>query len=175
MYQVRLTVGRESETQPLHVVMDPRSPATPEVLANQFETSKQIYREATTAYRTLLGLKSVQTQLASIQKRAEAQAADIKSRLTESKAMVDKILADKSNTLDHHGLEDAYHNLVSALRVVEGGDRPAPEQAFALYKESSKQIGERTGEWTAFKQTTLPALNERLRQANLPEIAANER
>jgi photosystem II stability/assembly factor-like uncharacterized protein len=175
MYQIRLIVGGESETQSLHVVMDPRSLATPEVLAKQFETSRQIYREATAAYRTLLMLKSIQKQMASVQKRAETQGGEIKSRLTEAKAMVDKIVADRSITPDHRGLEDAYRNLVSALRVVEGGDRPAPEQALALYKESSKKIEERTGEWTAFKQTTLPALNERLRQANLPEIVTNER
>jgi hypothetical protein len=35
------------------------------------------------------------------------------------------------------GCPDAYKDLASALRVVEGGDRSVPSQAVAVYKESS--------------------------------------
>ena len=169
-YQVRLTVDGESRTQSLQVVMDPRSPATPEVLAKQFETASQIYGEAIVAYRTLVELKSVQKQLADVQQRPASQDAEIKSRLAEAKAAVDKIIAYKAHAVDHPGLQDAYRNMVSALRVVEGGDRPAPAQALAVYREASEQIKARTGEWVVFKQTIVPALNERLRESSFPPI-----
>ena len=168
-YQVRLTVDGESKTQMLRVVMDPRSPATPEILARQFETGTRIYGEAMVAYRTLVELKSVQKQVADLQQRPEAKDADIKSRLTEAKATIDRIIADKTH-VEHLGMQDAYRNISSALRVVEEGDRPAPAQALTVYQESSEQIKARTGEWTVFEQTTMPPLNERLRQASLPAI-----
>ncbi len=169
-YEVRLTVDGEAKTQFLQVVMDPRSPATNEVLAKQFESASQIYSGAMVAYRTLVELKSVQKQLAGLQPGPASEDAEIKSRLGEAKATVDKVIADRSHVPEHPGLQDAYRNAVSALRVVESGDRPAPAQALAVYKESSEQIKARIGEWTVFKQTVLPALNERLRQANLRAI-----
>jgi len=173
-YQVRLIVDGEPHMRTLQVVMDPRSPASPQVLAQQFETGRQIYDDATAAYRILVRLRSVQKQLANLQLKPEAQGTGTKSLVAEAKTAADRILADKANRSDHLGLQDAYRNLVSALRVVESGDRPAPEQAVAVYRDASEQIKARTGEWTTFTQTTLPALNEYLRRANLPAIAVPE-
>ena len=45
------------------------------------------------------------------------------------------------------GLQDAYTGLVSALRVVESGDRAVPSQAIAVYQESSRQVKARVAEW----------------------------
>jgi photosystem II stability/assembly factor-like uncharacterized protein len=168
-YQVRLSVDGESKTETLQVVMDPRSPATQEVLTKQFDTSRQIYGEAMVAYRTLVELKSIQKQLADIGQRAASEDADIKSRIAEVKAAIDKMISDKTQGKDT-GLQEAYRDMTSALRVVEGGDRPAPAQALAVYQESSEQIKVRTSEWSTFKETTLPALNKRMGQANLPAI-----
>ena len=157
------------KTQPLQVVMDPRSSATGEGLAQQFETGRQIYAEAMVAYRTLVELKSVQKQLADLQLKSASHEGDAKSRIAEAKAAVDKIITDRAHTVQP-GLQDAYRNITAALRVVEGGDRPAPSQALTVYQESSEQINARTAEWTVFKQTTLQALNEQLQQAGLPVI-----
>ncbi len=37
------------------------------------------------------------------------------------------------------GLQDAFADMASALRVVEGGDRAVPSQAIAVYNESAQQ------------------------------------
>jgi hypothetical protein len=63
---------------------------------------------------------------------------------------------------------------VSALRVVESGDRAVPSQAIAVYQESSPQAKIRIAEWTRFKQMGLAQLNQRLREANLAPIAIAE-
>jgi len=44
-YQVRLTVGGKTYTQPLVVKMDPRSTATPAELTKQFELSMQCWNK----------------------------------------------------------------------------------------------------------------------------------
>jgi hypothetical protein len=72
------------------------------------------------------------------------------------------------------GLQGAYSDLTSALRVVESGDRTTPSQAIAVYDQASQQIKARMSEWTTFKQTRLPELNRQLRQANLTPIAVAE-
>jgi hypothetical protein len=72
------------------------------------------------------------------------------------------------------GLQEAYTGLASALQVAEGGDRAVPSQAIAVYEESSQRVKARIVEWTAFKQTRLPQLNQKLREANLAPIAIAE-
>ena len=168
-YEVRLTADGQSQSQSLEVRMDPRSPATPKVLAQQFELGQQMFDETLQARRAVAEIRSVQKQLASAQQGVTEENTALKSALAEAQSVLDKILTKKEDP--HLGLENAYQNLASALRVVESGDRPAPSQAVAIYKESSEQIRARISEWTAFKQTRLPELNQQLRRANLTPIA----
>jgi len=175
-YQVRLTADGQSRSQSLQVVMDPRSPVTSEVLAQQFELAHQIEGEMAEARRALAEIRSVQKQLAAAQQNPTAQTAELKSALADAQSTLDKILADKENAPEHiPGLQDDYKNLASALRVVESGDRAVPAQAIAVHQESSEQIKARIREWTTFKQTRLPLLNRQLRQANLAPITIASR
>jgi photosystem II stability/assembly factor-like uncharacterized protein len=171
-YQVRLTVDGHVQNRPLQVVMDPRSPATPAVLAQQFQLGRQLYVETVEARRALGEIRSVQNQLADAQPSPVAQRGELKSALADARSRLDKILAANGNPPENPlGLLDAYKNLASALRVVEGGDRPVPAQAIAVYEESSRQIKACIREWTAFKEKELPPLNQQLRQASLALIA----
>ncbi|MGH9642261.1 MAG: hypothetical protein ACRD3Q_07525, partial [Terriglobales bacterium] len=173
-YQLRLTVDGQSKTQPLQLVMDPRSPATSEVLEKQFELSQRIYSEAMAVHRTLAEIKAVQKQLADLQQKASSQKAELKAALTDAQTTLNRIVAAKAEGSEHDlGLEDASPNLASALHVVESGDRETPAGAIAVYNESREQAQARTAEWSAFKQTSLPALNERLRQAGLSTISVS--
>ena len=69
IYQVRLTVDGQIQNQSLTVIMDPRSPATPEVLAQQLQLGQQIFAETIEPRRALAEMGSVQKQLADIQKK----------------------------------------------------------------------------------------------------------
>ena len=71
-------------------------------------------------------------------------------------------------------MQDAYKNLASALRVVEGGDRAVPSQAIAVYRESSRQVKAGIADWATFKRTKLYQLNQRLHETNLAPIAISE-
>jgi photosystem II stability/assembly factor-like uncharacterized protein len=179
VYQVRLTVDGTIQTQPLTVVMDPRSPATLDILTQQFRLGKQIFGETREARRVLTEILSVQKQIADLQQKlgqekSEAQNAQPKSALTEAQAGIGKILGNKEHAPEAAGLQDAFTGLASALRVVESGDRAVPAQAIALYKESSPQAIARIAEWVRFKQTQLAQLNQQLRAANFAPIAIDE-
>jgi photosystem II stability/assembly factor-like uncharacterized protein len=175
IYQVRLTVDGKTQTQSLKVIMDPRSPATPEVLTQQLELGQRIFGETIEARRALAEISSVQKQLADIQQKLGAQSAQLKSALAEAQSGVGKILTNKERAVDEGpGLQDAYMGLASALRVVENGDRAVPSQAIAVYKESSQQVKARIAEWARFKQTRLAQLNQKLRDANFAPIAIAE-
>jgi len=174
-YQVRFSVDGETQSQPLQVIMDPRSPATAEILAQQFELGRQIFSETLDARRALTEISTVQKQLAAVQQGNTAQKTQLMSAIADTQAGLSRILTNKDNAPElGPGLQNAYKNLASALRVVEGGDRAVPSQAIAVYKESSEQVKTCIREWARFKETSLPQLNQQLRQANLVPITIAE-
>jgi len=172
MYEVRLTVDGQAQTQFLKVVMDPRSPATPEILQRQWEVSEQIFVETLEARRALAEIASVQKQLTSAEQKVGEHNAALKSALADAQAEISNILTNKGT--QPRGLQGAYSELTSALRVVEGGDRAAPSQAIAVYKEASQRVKGALAEWADFKQVKVHQLNQKLREGNVDPIAISE-
>jgi photosystem II stability/assembly factor-like uncharacterized protein len=179
IYQVRLTVDGKTQAQSLKVMMDPRSRASSEILAQQLQLGQQIFGETIEARRALAEIGSVEKQLADLQQnlgqqKLEQQTSLLESALVEVRSGISKILTNKEHAGEGLGLQDAYTGLASALRVVESGDRAVPAQAIAVYQESSPQVKVRIAEWVRFKQTRLAQLNQQLREAKLAPIAIAE-
>lgn len=175
IYQVRLSVDGRVLNESLKVVMDPRSPATPEILTQQLQLSQKILGEVAEARRSLAEMSSAQKKLADIQqqlKQQKSQDENLKLSVHEAQAALLTMYTGRENEdAGLPGLKSAYLGLQSALRVVESGDRAVPAQATAVYEESNQQAKTRISEWKNFKNTTLPQLNELLRKANLAPIA----
>jgi len=170
-YQLRLTVDGQSQAQSLQIVMDPRSPATAEILKKQFDLAQQIYGEAIEARRAVAEIKSAQKQIADLQQNAVAQTDNLKSTLDLSRKLLDHLAAAWADgSANNLSLADAARNLGSALHVVESGDRETPAAAIAIYNDASEVVKARSREWFNFQQSKLPPLNEQLRQAGLPII-----
>ena len=173
VYDIRLTVDGQTQHQPLKLIMDPRSPATTATLAQQFMLGEQIFGETREARRALAEVGSLQKQLSDAQQKA-SQNPDLVAALASAQSDIKAILFNKAADGDAEGLQEAYSGLASALGVVEGGDRAVPSQAIATYKESSEGVKSGIAAWKTFKQTKLPQLNQRLRDANLDLLAISE-
>jgi photosystem II stability/assembly factor-like uncharacterized protein len=173
-YRIRLTVDGKTQDQSLTIVMDPRSPATPEVLAQQLQVGLQLFDETVEPRRALAEIASVQKQLADREEKHGTASSELKSALAEADAEVGRILTRKDKPGQAPGLQDAYKDLASALRVVEGGDRAVPSQAIAVYNESVPHMKARIAEWTTYKQTKLAHLNQQLAAGNLTPITVSE-
>jgi photosystem II stability/assembly factor-like uncharacterized protein len=167
IYQVRLTVDGEAQSQTLRLTMDPRSPATQAVLDEQLHMGKQIFFEALVARGALSEINSVLRQLTELQQKAAGQNAKLKAELADAQSQLGKIVGGPPAPA---GLQAAYSGLAAALHVVESGDRAAPSQAIAIYQDASRQSQLRMGDWAAFKQTKMPQLNQDLRDANVTPI-----
>ena len=127
------------------------------------------------ARRFLAEINSAQKQIAEVQRKLGEQRPEIKSALAQVQSGIAEILKGKStDSGPAAGLQEAYQNLASALRVVERGERAAPAQATALYGESSQQVKVCIGWWTAFKQMKLPPLNQELNGAGISPITISE-
>ena len=92
IYQVRLTVDGQTQTQPLKVIMDPRSPATSDVLQQQLQLGQQIFAEVIKARRTLAEIGSVQKQLGDTEPKLGEQNPALKSALADAQSEISKIL-----------------------------------------------------------------------------------
>ena len=174
-YEVRLKVDGQTQSRSLKVVMDPRSPATPEVLQQQFQLGQQIFAEILKARRALAEISSVQKQFAEVEQNLGEKHPTLKSALADAQSEISRILSDK----DFHqqpsgGLQGAYTELVSALRVVESGDRAVPSQAIAVYQEASQSVQTQIAAWSTFKQMKVAQVNQKLREENLAPIAISE-
>jgi photosystem II stability/assembly factor-like uncharacterized protein len=175
VYQVRLTVDERTQSQPLEVIMDPRSPATPETLQQQVKLGLQIFAEALEARREQAEISSLQKKLSDIQQKLGEQNPELKSALAQAQSEIGKIATNKgADPGQPPGLQEAYTGLASALQVVESGDRAAPAQATALYEESSQRAKARIAEWVTFKNARLLEFNQKLREGNFAPVDISE-
>jgi hypothetical protein len=170
-----MTVDGKAQTQPLKIVMDPRSPATTRDLEQQLELGRQIFAETISSRQALAEIRSVQKQLSDLEQKLGADHADLKSNISKLEANIRQIQTGSGDPANSSiGLQKASTGLASALAVVESGDRPTPSQALALYHESSQALKLRLADWNQFKTTRLPQLNQQLRQENMTPIAISE-
>jgi len=174
-YEVRLTVDGKSFSQPLKIVMDPRSPATPHDLEQQLELGRQIFAEAISSRETLAEIRSVQKQLSDLEQKLGGGHADLKTALAQLQTEIHRITTGGEDSASNAtGLQNASAGLTSSLGVVESGDRAVPSQAIDLYHESSQALKLRIADWNHVKTNWLPQFNQHLRQNNFVPIAISE-
>jgi hypothetical protein len=154
--------------------MDPRSPASPEMLEQQLQLGLQLFDETVEPRSALAEIDSVQKQLADREEKLGTQDGQLRSALAQADVEIGDTLTRKDKPSQPPGLQDAYKDLASALRVVESGDRTVPSQAIAVYEESIPPMKARIAEWTTYKQTKLARLNQQLVNGNLVPITIPE-
>jgi hypothetical protein len=172
-YTLRLTVDGAVIEKPVHVAMDPRAAATPQVLAQQFTLAESIYAQTLASRKAMAELESVESQLKKL------NTASSPSEVTKAvKAAMTELQEINGSDDDgpEPGLEAANAGLGTALRVVESGDRTAPAQAVEIFTEMSKAAREKIASWQQYKKTDLDKLNDALKRAHLEplQIAAIE-
>jgi len=174
-YTVRLTVDGKAQTQPLNVIMDPRSPATTEILQQKVQLGRQIFAETVEARRALGEITSLQKQIADLERKVREKDSTVKSALVDAQTEISTILTKPEAILGQTAsLQDAFADMVSVLRVVEGGDRAVPSQAIAVYNEFNQRVKAGITEWNEFKNIKLPLLNKKLSEANLAPISISK-
>jgi len=139
------------------------------------QLGQQIFApETLEARRALAEIASLQKQLADREQKLGEKNSDIKSALADAQTEISKIEAKPGAVGQASGLQDAFADMASALRVVEGGDRAVPSQATAVYDESGQRVKAAIAEWSEFKTNRLPRLNRKLSEGNLAPIAISE-
>jgi photosystem II stability/assembly factor-like uncharacterized protein len=179
IYTLRLSVDGTTMDRRLHVIMDPRSPATSEVLEQQFTLADSIYLQTRSSRKAMAELEGVESQLKKLVADGENSPADLTQSIHEAVTKLEAIKGGEGpdeKKGDEAGLAAANAGLGVALRMVESGDRTAPAQALVIYDEMSKAAREKIQDWEQYKATELKSVNAALVRAHRQplQIAAVE-
>ncbi len=177
-YTLRLTVDGTSMERPVQVTMDPRSPATTQVLDQQFALGQSIYIETLASRKAMAELDSVENQLNELKSKNNDAGLhrELLSALTKLESIKNGSDENSSTPEKHIGLADANSGLGVALRVVESGDRPAPSQAIVIFSQMKAAADSQIAAWHHYKTNELARVNAALQRAHQPalQIAAIE-
>jgi photosystem II stability/assembly factor-like uncharacterized protein len=176
-YTVKLTVDGVTTERPLHVSMDPRSPATTATLDQQYALAMSIFDAAVKSRKAMAELQSVSTELTQLLGDKSTADASDREAIKEAQEQLKQMEGgDDAADGKEQGLSQATAGLGVALEMVESGDRQAPEQAVTIFHQMAKASSAEIARWEHYKQTELPRLNQRLKRSGLGtvEISAIE-
>jgi photosystem II stability/assembly factor-like uncharacterized protein len=164
-YTLLLSVDDTTLNRPLHVIMDPRATATPQVLAQQFTLGESIYAQLTVSRKAMAELESAESQLKKLD--TSDSPGSLRDAIHNAQAKIEKIRSGEHESADkagehEAGLAEATTGLGTVLRIVESGDRTAPAQALQIFDQMKKASSVGIAAWEAFKKTDLDALSAAL-------------
>jgi hypothetical protein len=172
-YTVRLTANGKSYSQPLTIRMDPRVKTPAADLARQFSLAQQVYGELVASAPATAQLEHVLTLLKGLEERAAQMpvARDIAAAQAHATALMGE-REGRPNPLvatpdSFRSVRGRLNTLLTQLQAADVA--PTTQQAEAV-ADRQKALAELMRKWEQFKATDIPALNEQLRQAHLPEI-----
>ena len=171
-YRAKLIAGGREIVQPLEVAMDPRSRATREQLAAQFDLAQRAFEDMIGGMRASGEITALRAKLGAIQS-ASSNPPDLRSAAGALDKEANAIMTGPPQQPDQ-GLRSASLGLAVTLSVVEGADRSPPSQANELYNQSARILKARLADWQKLKSGSLAKLNQQLRQAGLGEIQIAE-
>jgi hypothetical protein len=177
-YEVRLTVGERSWSQPFEIASDPRGHATPDDERAQYDLLTNINRKMTEAHDAVNQIRDVKGQLDAWTKRLKNQdgardivdaAEDLKKSLT---AIEEELFKSEPDTNLHYTAKLKLSGRMAALKfAVDFTDYAPTRQSVEVYEELAGKIDEQLDRLRQFMQSDLARLNRRIWEAELPVIA----
>lgn len=174
MYSVKLTVGGKTYAKPLSIRMDPRVKTSPAGLQQQFELSMQAYQGMQSTREMLDEIGKLRARIKEFQSKGTAgSAATELASLDQKLAEIEGAQAARSAQRTQPASEDltklnaAFGTMLDAFQEA---DVNPTTQAVATEHALEVTLQRLVAQWNMMKAKDLPALNERLRQAQLPAL-----
>ena len=177
-YQVRLTVGEQSQTQTFEMVKDPRVDATQEDFDAQFDLLLRIRDKLSETHDSINKIRSTHSQVSEWTKRAEGTGAhDAVSGAADSlKAKLDEIEGTLIQT-EYKGARDRLHmpiklnaKLAGLTPVVSAGDYRPPQQAYAVLDHFSELLDTQFAALQSVLDEDLDEFQNLLAELEIPAI-----
>jgi len=167
-YRVRLTVNGQSFTAPLTVKMDPRVKTPPAGLQQMFELETQLASLLTTSSQAVIQAGSIREQLENL-KATGAAATSIEAFRKKLKMLAEGSGKEPppASELTLKNVNSAANTLYTDVYRVDATPTGAQVEATRTLEQDTTTVMK---QWEALKTTDLPALNNVLRSAGLPEV-----
>jgi len=161
-YQVRLIVEGRPYTQPLKIVADPRSAATPDELEKQFDLSSKIMQAIARG-------QQAEAEIAAFRKKLEGHR--LQAETAGKGPIVGLIVAfDAEARRVSASLDPRAEELRTALGVVESGDRMPTAVAYEMTEEADRAIAQALEKWKIWRESRVAEINKELQAAGLALI-----
>jgi photosystem II stability/assembly factor-like uncharacterized protein len=168
-YEVVLTVGGKTYTQPLVVAPDPRLHLTPQDYAAQLELARKIsdmMRASYEAHERVMSLGAeVYARLKSLQ--GNPQAKDASDAAT---ALLRELYGVSEGANSSPGFGPANRDLARYLAMVESGDLNPAQTARDAVADSCQTLNQAAARWRKINAESVPALNELLKRYDLAPL-----
>ena len=168
-YTARLTVDGHSYTQPFVVEMDPRVKTPAAGLAQLFQVETRLGALLTRTSQTVMEARSMRTQVQGLQAKATGSSAEALKSFDQKIAAVLQSSGPAANaqvpTLTR--VNGAASTLYADATRADAAPTKALLDATATAEQDAATLSKAFG---TIKTADLPALNQLLRGANLPEV-----
>lgn len=172
-YTVVLTANGKSYSQPLKITMDPRVKTPPADLQQQFQLSKQLYDHALKLSFAINQATALRAQLKDRREHAgtgpSAEAIDAFSKKLEAVAGEGGGRRGRGAP-QTESLASVRGSLLTLMGILQEADVAPTSQAVTTIAETEKKVPTALQTWQNFLQQEVPALNQQLKTANLPEV-----
>ncbi|HLJ27593.1 MAG TPA: glycosyl hydrolase [Candidatus Angelobacter sp.] len=179
MYTVRMTVGNQSQTQPLEIVADPRTKNISAAdLQKQFELAMQVRDANNELHRAVNQIRELRAELKTLHPRFES---DSKFRpLLDQANTLDRKMTPVEEELIQVNMKGSEGNLAfpnmlneqfdSFSTSVGAGDGAPTEQQYEVFKKLRGRLDEQLAAWNQILSTDVPAFNVLIKQTDLPVL-----
>jgi hypothetical protein len=177
-YQVRLTMGEKTWTQPVEILCDPRGHETAEGERAQYDLLLKINDKLTQAHDAVNAMRDVKKQIGDWERRLKGDEAareilDAATALKKALTDIEESLFKTEPQTDLHYTEKLMlSGRMAALKfAVDFSDHAPTKQAVEVYEALAERIDQELERYRACLDTDLAALNEKIRSAQVPTIA----
>jgi hypothetical protein len=159
-YTVRLTANSHTLTQPLKVVLDPRSTATPVDLSKQFELSLAISKEIAQAQDALREIRALRRTLG---ERSASATPEVRAKIAAVDQEAARLAGGGGGGRGGRGaaappgsaptFTSISAELTTALAVAQSADRTPPATAYAIAAEAGRALTAQLTAWKSLRET----------------------
>jgi photosystem II stability/assembly factor-like uncharacterized protein len=170
-YTIVLTANGKSYSQPLTIKMDPRVKTLLAGLQQQFKLSNDLYTQLLTLSPAAEQAGALRKQLKDLQSKATGEAlAAIKALDQKLQALAGSATRRPGAGTEPPTLGGLKTKFLTLFGVFQEADVAPSTQAAAAVADLQKQLPPLMDRWNALKAQDVPALNQQLKGANLPEL-----
>ena len=178
-YTVKLTVGGQTQSQPLELVMDPRVKNIKlDDLQKQFDLAMQARDANDQLHRAVNQIRSMRAELKGVHTRFEDDA-KLKALVQQADAL-DRKMAPVEEQLIQINMKGSEANLAfpnmlneqldSFSGIIQDGDNAPTKQQYEVFQMLRSRLDQQLAAWKQIMSTDVPAFNQLVKNSDVPAL-----